>query len=130
MFNNIKTSKANKEVVTDLTRKLQLGPENIIARLALGYSLSKDRKLNLSDIRDSGGKEYSRNVLFGQYHTMYVALICQQYQIYKTDKDIPKYVKMHIDDGLDLLKKEIEDNPNLSGFDFLAKKIEVGLKSI
>ena len=34
MFNQISTSKENKEIVTLLTRKLNLGTENIIARIA------------------------------------------------------------------------------------------------
>ena len=43
MFTQIKTSKANKLVVTDLSRKFNLGAENIIARIAFAYSLSKGR---------------------------------------------------------------------------------------
>lgn len=34
MFNQIKTSAKNKEVVTVLTRKFGLGAENVIARIA------------------------------------------------------------------------------------------------
>ncbi len=64
MFTSIKTSKANREIVTDLSRKFNLGAENIIARIALTYSLSQDRKLSLVNIADSQGKEYSKNVLF------------------------------------------------------------------
>ena len=41
MFTSIKTSRANKDIVTDLSRKFNLGAENIIARIALTYSLSK-----------------------------------------------------------------------------------------
>ena len=55
MFTSIKTSKINKDIVTDLSRKFNLGAENIIARIALTYSLSKARKLSLSDIADSQG---------------------------------------------------------------------------
>ena len=39
MFTSIRTSASNKIVVTDLTRKLNLGPENVIARIAFAYSL-------------------------------------------------------------------------------------------
>lgn len=39
MFNQIKTSAKNKEVVTVLTRKFGLGAENVIARIAIVYSL-------------------------------------------------------------------------------------------
>ena len=94
MFNSIKTSKENKTVVTELSRKFNLGAENIIARIALTYSLSQDRLLSLVDIADSQGKEYSKNVLFGNNMPYYVGLVCVKYGLYKTDKDIPKYVKL------------------------------------
>jgi DNA sulfur modification protein DndE len=43
MFSSIRTSIKNKNVVTDLTRKIGLGPENTVARLAFAYSLAKGR---------------------------------------------------------------------------------------
>lgn len=130
MFTQIKTSKANKIIVTDLSRRFNLGAENVIARIAFAYSLSSGRKLKLSDIADSQGKEYSKNVLFGNNYPFYIALLCTHYSIYKTDKDIPKYIKLHLDDGLQLLNNELNDNPNLNGMDYLIDKIDAGLKTI
>lgn len=130
MFTSIKTSRSNKYTVTDLSRKFNLGAENIIARIALTYSLSKDRILSLTDISDSQGKEYSKNVLFGSNLPYYVGLVCVKYGLYKTDKDIPKYIKMHIDDGLQLMNNELRDNPNLNGYDYLIDKIEAGLNGL
>ena len=130
MFTSIKTSRANKDIVTDLSRKFNLGAENIIARIALTYSLSKDRLLSLTDIADSQGKEYSKNVLFGNNLPYYIGLICVKYGLYKTDKDIPKYIKLHIDDGLQLMNKELQDNPNLNGYDYLIDNITNGLEFI
>lgn len=130
MFTSIKTSRSNKYIVTDLSRKFNLGAENIIARIALTYSLSKDRILSLTDISDSQGKEYSKNVLFGSNLPYYVGLVCVKYGLYKTDKDIPKYIKMHIDDGLQLMNIELRDNPNLNGYDYLIDKIETGLNGL
>lgn len=130
MFTSIKTSRTNKDIVTDLSRKFNLGAENIIARIALTYSLSKDRLLSLTDIADSQGKEYSKNFLFGNNLPYYIGLICVKYGLYKTDKDIPKYIKMHIDDGLQLMNKELQDNPNLNGYDYLIDKITNGLEDI
>lgn len=127
MFTQIKTSKENKLIVTDLSRKFNLGAENVVARIAFVYSLSKGRKMVLSEIADSQGKEYSKNVLFGANYPFYLALLCVHYGIYKTDKDIPKYIKMHIDDGLQLLNSELRDNPNLNGMDYLIDKIDAGL---
>lgn len=65
MFNSIKTSRVNKLVVTELSRKFNLGAENVIARIALAYSLAQDRQLSLSDIADSQGKEYSKMCYLG-----------------------------------------------------------------
>lgn len=130
MFTHIKTSKDNRKAVTELSRKLNLGAENIIARVALAYSLSKGRKFSVLEIKDSQGKEYSKNVLFGSNYPFYLALICTHYNIYKTDKDIPKFLKLHIDDGLHLIYSELEDNPNLNGFDYLIDKIDQGLQDI
>ena len=127
MFTQIRTSKENKEIVTQLSRTLGLGAENVIARIALTYSLSKDRKLNLNDINNSTGKEYSKSVLFGEYYDYYLGLICVHYNLYKTDKDIPKYIKMHIDDGLILLNEEVNSHSNIDGFDFLSEKISSNL---
>lgn len=130
MFKQIKTSKENKEVVAQLSRRLNLGKENVIARIALTYSLSKEEKLNLEDIKDAGGKEYSKSVLFGANEHIYVGLVCNHYGLYRTDKALPKYIKMHIDDGLELLDSELKENPKFDGFDFLVNKINYGLADI
>jgi DNA sulfur modification protein DndE len=127
MFTQIKTSKENKEIVSHLTRKLGLGTENIIARIAYSYSLSKGNQLDLNNIENSMGKEYSKSVLFGDYADIYMAIVCTHYNLYKTDKDIAKYIKMHVDEGLQLLNKEVEERSNIDGFDFLSEKINDGL---
>jgi DNA sulfur modification protein DndE len=127
MFTQIKTSKENKEIVSLLTRKLGLGTENIIARIAYSYSLSKGIKLDLNKIENSMGKEYNKSVLFGEYADIYVAMVCTHYNLYKTDKDISKYIKMHVDEGLQLLNKEVDERSNIDGFDFLSEKISESL---
>lgn len=130
MFTQIKTSKENKEVVALLTRKLGLGTENVIARIAYTYSLSQNKKLDLNDIKDAGGKEYSKSVLFGEYYDMYLGLLCVHYGLYKTDKDIGRYIKMHVDEGLQLLNEEVNERSNIDGFDFLSEKINYGMSLI
>ncbi len=130
MFTHIKTSKENREVVAQLTRKLNLGTENIISRIALTYSLSLDRKLNLSEIQNSGGKEYSTKVLFGDYADIYLAMVAMHYNLHISEKDLAKYLKMHIDDGLSLINDEFNINTNMDGFDFLIKKVESSLSLI
>lgn len=130
VFSQIKTSSKNREIVADLTRKFNLGAENIIARIAIGYSLQSGVKFQPTEVLDSGGKEYSKNVLFGNYYPMYLALICTHYQINKNNKDLPRYFKMHLDHGLQLIYDDIIDNPNLVGYDYLFDKIEKGLEEV
>jgi DNA sulfur modification protein DndE len=109
MFSHIKTSKQNKEVVTELTRKLNLGAENVVARLALAHSLKEGKKLDIDNLADSGGKEYSRKVLFGEYENIYLGMICNLYGIYKNDKDLGRLVKLHLDEGLGFLDQELPE---------------------
>ena len=127
MFKHIKTSGANRQIVTDLTRKLGLGAENIVARLAIAYSLGQRRKFAPTDVLDSSGKEYSANVLFGSNYLLYLAMLCALYGINEHDKNIPRLFKAHLDDGLQLIDKELKENPNISGFDYLIDKINEGL---
>ena len=130
MIGQIKTSTENKERVTRLTRKFGLGAENIIARIAIAYSLKQGGHFDPTKVKDSGGKEYSRNVLFGNLFPLYLSMICEHYQIKSTDKDLPRYFKLHLDDGLELIDKDVKDNPNLVGFDYLFDKIHEGLSKI
>ena len=130
MIGQIKTSTENKERVTKLTRKFGLGAENIIARIAIAYSLNQGEHFDPTKVKDSGGKEYSRNVLFGNLFPLYLSMICEHYQIKSTDKDLPRYFKLHLDDGLELIDKDVKDNPNLVGFDYLFDKIHEGLSEI
>ncbi len=127
MFSHIKTSKENKEIVTQLTNKLNLGAENVIARIALTSSIEQQVKLDLNTIKDSSGKEYSEKVLFGDYSDYYIGMVALHYGLHVSDKDLVKYIKMHIDDGLQLLSDEIISNSNIDGFDFLVEKIESSL---
>ncbi len=127
MFSQIRTSSRNREVVVELTRKFNLGAENIIARIAIGYSLQSGSKFSPLDVKDSGGKEYSKYVLFGNYYSLYESLICTHYQISSNDKDLPRYFKLHLDDGLQRIYDDVKDNPNLVGYDYLFDKIQSGL---
>lgn len=130
MFTQIRTSAKNKDVVTYLTRKFGLGAENIIARIAIAYSLQQEKHFSPLNIQDSGGKEYSKNVLFGSLYPIYAAMMCKFYNIKINDKDLPRYFKIHMDDGLGLIMAEVKDNPNLVGFDYIFDKIKVGLEGI
>ena len=128
---NVTTSTENKDIVKDLSRRLNLGAENHIARIALAYSLKTKIKLSItSNLKDSKGKTYKDDTFFGKYRNYYIALICQQYNLHHSNTDIGKYVKMHLDHGLEMINKLFEDNANYSGFDFLIDSIESGIAEL
>ena len=132
MLLHIKTSEANKAVVSELTKRMfpQGQSENIISRIALAYSLARGQQLLLKDIKNALGKEYKEETLFGSYRNYYVALVCQHYGIHKEDLNLPRYLKMHIDDGLERLHKLFTDNKNYSGLDFLMEYLERGVEAL
>ena len=100
MFTHIKTSKANREIISELTRKWDLGAENVIARMALAHSLENDEQLELKDLQDSGGKEYSRKVLLGSYEDIYLGMLYSKYKLDSSNSLVQKYLKLHLDRGL------------------------------
>ena len=130
MFTQIKTSTKNRDAVTFLTRKFGLGAENIIARIAIMYSIQCNAKFSPLEIQDSGGKEYSKNVLFGNLYPIYASMMCKYYGVRLYDKDLPRYFKLHLDDGLERIMVDVKENPNLVGYDYLFDKIHIGLESI
>lgn len=131
---NIKTSEKNQEVVRKLTNKLPQGTkENVIARIALGYSLQTGKKFSTHDftLYDSKGKEYKDHILFdAKFRDFYIALICQHYNIYKSDETIKNYIKLHIDHGLDLLDNIFQSDYNYTFIDFLAEHLDKGIMSL
>jgi DNA sulfur modification protein DndE len=128
---NIRTSESNQEIVRKLTNKLPVGTkENVIARIALSYSLQNGRKFSQSEFNqyDSKGKEYKDHILFdAKYRDFYIALISQHYGVYKTHENIPKYVKLHIDHGLELMDNLFSNNINYTFFDFLIEHLDKGI---
>ena len=128
---NIKTSAANRQVVQDLTNKLSFAAENVISRIAFAYSIARNIRLDLTkDYTDAKGKEYKDDVMFGRYKDYYVALVCQHYKLHKSDQDIGRYIKMHVDDGLARIHKIFEENPHYTAFDFLSAELEQGIEAL
>lgn len=127
---NIRTSEANQDIVRKLTAKLPVGTkENVVARIALGYSLQNGKRFASSEfnIYDSKGKEYKDHILFdAKYRDFYIALICQHYGVYKTNENIPKYVKLHIDHGLELMDNIFSNSHNYTFLDFLISHLDKG----
>lgn len=130
---NLKTSEANKDRVLDLTARLGNNiKENVVARIAIAYSMARGYTLDpTKDLRDSKGKEYKEDTLLGtQYRNLYVALICQHYGLHKTDGNVPRYIKMHLDHGLELMSKVFAENRNYTSIEFLLDYAEQGIEAL
>ncbi len=127
---NVATSEITEEILGRLSQRFSLASKNILMRIALSYSITRGRQLQLSDIEDTKGNPYKEITLVGKYRSYYIAIICQHYGIYKTDLDIPKYFKLHIDNGLRLLDKLFTESSNYGFTDFLLEHIERGIDSL
>jgi DNA sulfur modification protein DndE len=127
---NVSTSEETEAILTRLQSRFSVSSKNILMRIALAYSLTRGRKLDLSKQEDTKGNPYKEVTVVGNYRSYYIALICQFYDIYKTDSDIPKYFKLHIDNGLRLLDKLFSESSNYNLSDFLLEHIERGLDSL
>lgn len=112
----IRTSKENKTVVQNLTRKLGLGFENQIARIAFAHSISNGNEFHTSEIKDSSGKEYSDTVFFGDKITIYKGIISLKYNLHPENPDVLKLIKIHIDDGLSLIDQLYSENNSIDVF--------------
>ena len=134
MLINISTSKRNQPIVTKLTQKLPKGTkENVIARIALTFSLASGKHFAVSEFNlyDSQGKEYKDHILFDPKHKdLYIALVCQRYGINKDNENITKYIKLHIDHGLELLDALFENNKDYGFIDFLVEHLDKGINAI
>ena len=120
MLSSIKTNLENRSVITELTNKLQLGAENVVARIALGKSLAEAALYDPDqDWTDSKGKEYPARVLFGAHLPFYVGLVSQKYQLAKDHPDIPRLLKIHLDQGLQSLFSEYQKSNNVDSISFL-----------
>lgn len=117
---NFKTSEKNKERVTALTRALpgSGNAENIIARIALAYSLGRKnaQRFSLGDETDhdtdSRGKEYKDQIFFGPdgFREFYLALVRMHYGAALSEEQIQRLIKLHVDDGIETLYEIFEND--------------------
>ena len=126
-FTHIRTSKENHTRVVELTRKFGFGAENVAARVALATSLASGKRMDLNEIQNAGGKEYRTTVLFGKHLDTYVNILAVKYGLHRTDKDVPKLIKMHLDHGLELVHSNLQNRSSVDPFEVLLSEIETGL---
>jgi DNA sulfur modification protein DndE len=127
---NVSTSEETETILNKLQNRFNITSKNILMRIALAHSINRGRKLNNETPKDTKGNPYKEITIVGNFRNYYVALICQHYNLYKTDTDIPKFFKLHIDDGLILLDKLFAESSNYSFSDYLLEHIERGIDSL
>ena len=54
-------------------------------------------------------------------------MVALHYDVHISDKDLVKYIKIHIDEGLQLLNEEMNQKSNIDGYNFLIEKVENSL---
>ena len=102
----LKTSKEAREIMEEFRRKTGIRP-NLWARAALGYSLSLEAVPDTGPY-DSEGTEFQEHVFFGEDAAVLLALLRQRLgRPFKAD-EIGSIVKLHVERGLRLFKKEYE----------------------
>lgn len=108
MANKLKISTENSKKLEFLSNRLGLR-RNIICRLAIGRSLNESASVSELKPLDSSGTEFNRYTLTGDLDDIYKALIIQHEKKRMTDDEyFNKFLRNHIERGVDLLYKEYE----------------------
>jgi DNA sulfur modification protein DndE len=138
-MNRIKTSEANKKVVYSLTNnKYGFRDDRTIAQIAIAYSIQSNDYFGVEHYgtKDNKGKEYPDSLL-GEINrqsndVIYRAVLNQHYGRKLMDEEIPKLLKLHLDAGLEVLDREIIQNPKGKNahIDYLLSIINNGLSLI
>jgi len=102
----LKTSKEARDILEELRRKTGIRP-NMWARAALGYSLSLDAPPQAISY-DSDGSEFQESTFFGDDAPVLLALLRQRLGRALGPDELGTIIKLHVERGLRLFKKEHE----------------------
>lgn len=119
MSNKLKISKETSTQLDHLSSRLGLR-RNIICRLGVGRSLAEKHSVKDLKPKSNVGYEFNKYTLTGDYDEMFRALIIQHEGKKLTNHQyFSKYLRNHIERGIELLYKEYERIN--SPIDFLVK---------
>jgi len=108
MPSKLKISEEASKRLDYLSNKLALR-RNIVCRLAIGRSLANKKSISTIKPRDSAGYEFNRYTLTGEHDDIFKLLISQHGKKKLNDAIyFSKYLRNHIERGIDLLYKEYE----------------------
>jgi DNA sulfur modification protein DndE len=101
----LKTSKYVEESLKQLHTTTNLTP-NVLARIAVALSLRIPEPVSNEKI-DSGGLEFNRNTLTGEYDFLFKTLVAQHCQREITDEEFfPGMFNAHLERGIRYLLNE------------------------
>lgn len=114
MKTKLNTSKNAEDILKSIRSRFDLRP-NIICRLAITLSLKE--KDSPSMVKDSSGKEFNRITLTGDDDLLFRELIKQHEGEYITDDEyMETYLKAHIERGLKILQKNIQQSKSFDNY--------------
>jgi len=104
----LKLSEEASSQVNYLSNKLGLR-RNIICRLAVGRSLAEKESVEYLKPNDGAGYEFNRPTITGNQDELFKALVNQHENKKLNDGEyFSKYLRNHIEKGVELLYKEYE----------------------
>lgn len=117
MIQRLKTSNKTSENLEKIQNKLHLSSKAAILRICLSLSLNDAEELDLSKKFDNDkGFDISLNTLFGEYETMFKALIRFKYGKEMNESTFVKMTQAHIERGMIKLYGEFATNNSIESF--------------
>ncbi len=127
----------NSDLLDRITNIYSFKRDTITARIAISLSINKGSHFDLSnESLPSNGREYSpTSSFFGRVidatdnYIIFKTVLDQHYQRVLSENDIIKLVKFHLDEGLNIWNKELNQKSISNGghIDFLMKAIKDSL---
>ncbi|MFK4477838.1 DNA sulfur modification protein DndE [Bacillus sp. RC206] len=112
----LKISKRVSDKLKELQAPTNLTP-NILARLAVGLSLTDPTVPEISNDKEAGGLEINRHTLTGDYDFIYKCLITQHAGREVSDEEyFPTLFNAHLERGINLLESEYKHAGNNEKF--------------
>jgi len=103
----MKTSKETMDIFSSVGNTQGLQPF-ALSKISIALSVRKGALEPDSFSTDSDGLELNRQTIFGEYDTLFAALITMDAGEELSDEELfPRYTKAHIDRGAKLLSNEI-----------------------
>jgi DNA sulfur modification protein DndE len=132
-----KIDNENTDLLDRITNVYSFKRDTITARIAISLSINKGSHfdLNIENI-SSNGREYTpTSNFFGKIidatdnYIIYKTILDQHYQTILSENDIVKLIKFHLDEGLSIWNKELNEKSisNGSHIDFLMRTVKNSL---